>query len=235
MFLTSNEIAALALKNSARASVSVSTATSQSNDVQVARPRPSIDTETRHLTRQSAPEGGTRPPSASPEPKHEGLTVTVGPWTISTDHRADDLDGCAMSRSTEGMDVTLLRTPDTTLLLLQSQNWKLERGKAYTVRVAVGSRSVVAKAWAKSKAVTIELADRFLLRSLSTADALEVRGEGATLRVPLDGSTAALARLDACLNRNYRVGVETNPFVSHSNRPGHRAPRAHWWGVSLFR
>jgi hypothetical protein len=97
-----------------------------------------------------------------------------------------------MNRSTEGMDVTFLRNRDTTLLLLQSQKWNLEHGKTYTVRVAAGSRSVVAKALAKSKALTIELADRFLLRSLSTADTVEVRGEGATLRVPLDGSTAAL-------------------------------------------
>ena len=68
------------------------------------------------------------------------------------------------------------------------------------MRLKAGSRSVEAKGLAESKAVTIALADRSLNKSLSTADVLEVRGEGATLRVPLDGSTAALARLDACLN-----------------------------------
>ena len=229
-----NEIGALAPKNSA-ASVSISTATTQSNDVQVPRPRPSVDTEPRYLARQSAPERGTRPPPASPEPKPSERAETVGPWMISTDHGGYDLDGCAMSRSIEGMDVTFLRNRDTTLLFLQSQKWNLENGKAYAVRVAAGSRSVVAKALAKSNAVTIELADRLLLRSLSTADTLEVRGEGATLRIRLDGSTAALARLNACLDRNNRVGAETNPFVSHSNRRGHYMPRARWWGVSLFR
>ncbi len=52
-----------------------------------------------------------------------------------------------------------------------------------------------------------------------TADVLEVRGEGATLRVPLDGSTAALGRLEACFDKNSRSGVETNPFVSPSRKP----------------
>jgi hypothetical protein len=46
-----------------------------------------------------------------------------------------------------------------------------------------------------------------------------VRGDGATLRVPLDGSTAALRRLEACFNRNSRAGIETNPFVAHSRKP----------------
>jgi hypothetical protein len=50
---------------------------------------------------------------------------------------------------------------------------------------------------AENKAVTIALVDRSLDERLRTADALEVRGEGATLRVPLDGSRAALGRLEA--------------------------------------
>ena len=75
-----------------------------------------------------------------------------------------------------------------------------------------GSRSVEAKALAESKAVTIALADRSLPERLSTVDLLEVRGEGATLRVPLEGSTAALKRLDACLDRNNRAG-DTTLFI----------------------
>ena len=179
-----------------------------------------------------------RPPHASSGAHPQEQTVTVGPWIISTSHKADDFDGCAMSRSTEGMDVTFLRTRDSLLLLLQSQKWNLERGKAYTVRLMAGSRSVEAKALAESKAVTIALADRSLNKSLSTADVLEVRGEGATLRVPLDGSTAALARLDACLDRNNQAVIDTNPFVSPSSRPKHHMRRARdrrWWGVTFFR
>jgi protein-L-isoaspartate(D-aspartate) O-methyltransferase len=65
-----------------------------------------------------------------------------------------------MSRSAEGADITFLRTSDGLLLSLQSPKWKLERGKAYAIRLMAGSRSVEAKALAESKAVTIALADR---------------------------------------------------------------------------
>ena len=240
--LDPTEIAALASKNSVVADISGPPATTQSNGVPVPRPRPPVDTERSNLTRQSVlqgPEEGTmRPPHASSGAHPQEQTATVGPWTISTSHKADDFDGCAMSRSTEGMDATFLRTRDSLLLFLQSQKWKLERGKAYTVHLRAGSRSVEAKALAESKAVTIALADRSLNKNLSTADVLEVRGERATLRVPLDGSTAALARLDACVDRNNQAVVATNPFVSPSNRPRHYVRRArdrHWWGVSFFR
>ena len=240
--LDPTEIAALAAKNSAAADISAPPATTQSNGVPVPRPRPPIDTETSDLTRQSVlqgPEEGTmRPPHASSGTHPQEQTVTVGPWTISTSYKADDFDGCAMSRSTEGMDVTFLRTRDSLLLFLQSQRWNLERGKAYTVRLMAGSRSVEAKALAESKAVTIALADRSFNERLSTVDLLEVRGEGATLRVPLEGSAAALKRLDACLERNNRAGIDSNPFVSPTNRPKRDMRRARdrrWWGVTFFR
>jgi hypothetical protein len=54
---------------------------------------------------------------------------------------------------------------------------------------------------------------------LRIADVLEVKGEGATLRVPLDGSTAALGRLEACFDKNSRSGVDTNPFVAPNRKP----------------
>ena len=114
----------------------------------------------------------------------------------------------------------------------------LERGKAYTVRLMAGSRSVEAKALAESKAVMIALADRSFNERLSTVDLLEVRGEGATLRVPLEGSTAALKRLDACLERNNRAGIDSNPFVSPTSRPKRDMRRARdrrRWGVTFFR
>jgi hypothetical protein len=54
---------------------------------------------------------------------------------------------------------------------------------------------------------------------MRTANILEVKGEGATLKVPLDGSTAALERLEACFEKNSRAGVESNPFVAPNRRP----------------
>jgi hypothetical protein len=91
------------------------------------------------------------------------------------------------------------------LLLLDSAKWKLERGKAYTVVLVAGSRSVDAKALAESKGATIALTDRLLNERIHSAEILELRGEGATLRVPLDGSMAALGRLEICFEKNSRL------------------------------
>ena len=63
------------------------------------------------------------------------------------------------------------------------------------------------------------LVDQAINDGLRTANVLEVRGEGATLRVPLDGSTAALGRLEACYEKNSRLGTDTNPFVAPSRKP----------------
>ena len=125
--LDPTEIAALAAKNSTAADISAAPGSPQSDAVPVPRPRPPIDTETSDLTRQSVlqgPEEGTmRPPHASSGTHPDEETATVGPWTISSSYKADDFDGCAMSRSTEGMDVTFLRTRDSLLLFLRSQKW----------------------------------------------------------------------------------------------------------------
>jgi hypothetical protein len=82
-----------------------------------------------------------------------------------------------------------------------------------------GAHSVEAKALAESKGVTIGLVDRPLNERLRTANSLEIRGEGATLRVPLYGSTAALGRLETCFDKNSRERVEENPFVAPSRKP----------------
>ena len=100
-----------------------------------------------------------------------------------------------------------------------SPQWKLERGKAYTVRLTAGRQSVEAKALAETKGVTIAVADRSFVAGLRTANALEVQGAGAKLHVPLDQSALALERLDMCFEKNAREGPETNPFVAPSRKP----------------
>jgi hypothetical protein len=146
-------------------------------------------------------------------------TISVGPWSITTTYKADKFDSCTMSRSASGLGIAFVRNPDGLLLTLDSTKWKLERGTAYTVRLAAGSRSVDAKALAETKSVTIAFADRSFNSNLRTANMLEVRGEGATIQVPLDGSSMALDRLESCFERNSREGRETNPFVAPSRRP----------------
>jgi hypothetical protein len=145
--------------------------------------------------------------------------VRVGPWAITTTYKGDKFDNCTMSRSAESVGSMFVRNQDGLLLLLDSPAWKLERGKAYSVRLVAGSQTVEAKAMAETKDVTVALADRPFNGRLRTANVLEVRGEGATIRVPLDGSAAAFERLEACFNKNERTSTETNPFVAPSKKP----------------
>ena len=146
-------------------------------------------------------------------------TVSVGPWTIATASKGDKFDSCTMKRSTNDIDITFVRAHDGLLLLLDSSKWKLERGKTYDVTLVAGSRSVQGKAVAETKSVTIALADQPLNERVRSAKVLEVKGEGTTLRVPLDGSTAALGRLETCFEKNSQAGIETNPFVAPSWKP----------------
>jgi hypothetical protein len=157
-------------------------------------------------------------PALGQQPQ-ERQTVMVGPWSITTTYKADKFDSCTMSRSASGLGISFIRNQDGLLLTLDSAKWKLERGSAYTVRLAAGSQSVDAKALAETKGVTIAFADRSFNDNLRKSNFLEVRGEGATVRVPLDGSTMALDRLEACFEKNGREGRETNPFVAPSRRP----------------
>jgi len=145
-------------------------------------------------------------------------TVSVGPWTIATSSKADKFHSCTMSRSSNDLNITFVLSRDGLLLLLDSPKWKLERGKAYDVTLMAGSRSVQEKAQAEARSVTIVLEDRPLHERVRTANILQVKGDGATLKVPLDGSTAALERLEECFEKN-SVGVESNPFVAPARKP----------------
>jgi invasion protein IalB len=145
--------------------------------------------------------------------------IMVGPWSIATTYKADKFDSCTMSRSQSDVGIAFVRNQDGLLLTLDSTKWKLERGAAYAVRLTAGSRSVDAKALAETKSVTIAFADRSFNSNLRTANMLQVRGEGATIQVPLDGSSMALDRLESCFERNSREARESNPFVAPSRRP----------------
>ncbi len=226
------ETAALLAKKTAATGAAISGAMREGGDVPIPRSRPVLDVDARDawthgLPRIASGAVARRPiavaaalsPNTPAMAYADEQTVTVGPWAIATSYKGDNFEGCSMSRSTGELGITFFRAQDGLVLLLESHKWKLDRGRAYMVRLVAGARSVEAKALAESKAVTISLADRVLSGSLRTADVLEVRGAGATLRVPLDGSTAALGRLEACFDKNTRSGVDTNPFVSPTRKP----------------
>jgi hypothetical protein len=141
----------------------------------------------------------------------ENQTVSAGPWTIGPTYKANKLQSCTMSRSDSEPGITFVRAQDGLLAILESQKWKLDRGKSYSVRLTAGSRSVEAKAMAETKKVSITLADSQLNAKLRSVNRLLVQAEGATLLVPLDGSSKAFARLEECFNT--REAPETNPFV----------------------
>lgn len=71
---------------------------------------------------------------------------------------------------------------------------------------------------AEASSVSMNVDDAKFERSLKSASALNVVAAGATIRVPLDSSTAAFDRLDRCVEKNERA-VETNPFVVPARRP----------------
>jgi hypothetical protein len=156
----------------------------------------------------------------------DNQTVTVGAWAIATTFKANKFESCTMSRSEGALGITFVRTQEGLRVILDSPKWKLDRGKAYSVRLFAGSRSVDAKALAETKSVTIALADTRLNSSLRSVRSLEVRGEGATLRVPLDGSSAAFERLGTCsidATRQRRIlcrtqGIGDKSFVAPSRK-----------------
>jgi len=224
------EAAALAAKKTAAARIPAEV--TAAGDIPLPQPRPVTGVLEADLPRQNMPrilkEDSVRGPLAlsvaatvatSAMTYAEEQTVTIGPWTIAAAYKGDRFDNCSMNRSVSELDVTFVRSQDGFLLLLSSPKWKLETGKAYTVRLVTGPRSFEAKALAEPKTVAIPLAERALNEGLRMADVLEVKGEGATLRVPLDGSTAALGRLETCYDKNNRGGVETNPFVAPNRKP----------------
>ncbi len=139
-------------------------------------------------------------------------SIAVGPWSITTESKIGKFDSCTMSRSAGELGISFVRGEDGLSMLLSSPKWKLDRGTSYPVRLVVGSRSVKAQALAERKSVTVALEDSGLVSNLREADVLQVRGEGATLRVPLDESAAAFDRLETCFGK--RETVERNPFIA---------------------
>jgi hypothetical protein len=81
----------------------------------------------------------------------EDEVITVGPWTIAASSKAEKFDSCTMSRSTDDLNASFVRTDDGMALLLDSSKWRLERGKAYEVTLVAGQRSVDARALAETR------------------------------------------------------------------------------------
>ena len=125
-----------------------------------------------------------------------------------------------MSCSASGLGISFIRNQDGLLLNLDSTKWKLERGNAYTVRLAAGSQSVDAKALAETKGVTIAFADRsfnenlgkhMFLKSEERATRFASRWTGALWRstVLKRASRKMVARAERLIRSSRLVGVVT--------------------------
>lgn len=152
--------------------------------------------------------------AAQAQTANEQQAVPIGPWQIEASFTKDQkFDRCMMSRTIDnGIETRFTRDEGGTSLTMTSPRWKLENGKTYPVEFAAGSTSWKTDVTATADTVRVALTDDRFNKAVRNANRLEVRGAGATLKVPLDKSAAALARLERCYENN-RNASETNPFV----------------------
>jgi hypothetical protein len=150
----------------------------------------------------------------------ESKSENIGPWEIEATFKGDKFDRCAISRTLQDeVEVTFVRSDgDGLTLVLQSPNWKLDRGKNYAVRMDLGGQSWDTEVAAESNSVSVGVVDKKFNSGLRGSNALNIVAAGATIRVPLDKSRVALDRLKQCVAKNNRA-IETNPFVAPARQP----------------
>jgi hypothetical protein len=150
----------------------------------------------------------------------EGKSENIGPWEIEATFKGDKLDRCTISRKLDANDIvaSFVQTPDLLTLVLESPNWKLDRGQKYDVKMKLGPQSFDSEVAAESDSVSIDIKDDKFVSGLRSANALNVVAAGATIDVPLDKSTLAFERLEECVEKN-STAVQSNPFVAPSRRP----------------
>lgn len=143
----------------------------------------------------------------------------IGPWQIEAVYTNEKFDRCAITRTLDDdIAVTFVRTGEELSLKLSSPNWKLENGKNYPVTMKLGPQSWDREVAAEASSVSMDVGDAKFVSGLRAANALDVVAAGATIHVPLDGSSAAFERLEQCVAKN-EGAVETNPFVAPARRP----------------
>ena len=149
----------------------------------------------------------------------QSTSENIGPWEIEATYKADKFDRCAISRKLDNEIVArFIRTDEALTFMLESPNWKLERGKQYPVKVSLGPQSWDIDVEAEANSVSIGVDKKKFETGLRNANALNVVAAGATIHVPLDKSRVALERLESCVAKNERA-AETNPFVAPVRQP----------------
>jgi hypothetical protein len=158
-------------------------------------------------------------PMLSAQAVEERKSEAIGPWEIEAVFDGDKFDRCAIHRDVrDGIVARFVRTADGLSLELESPNWKLDRGKTYPVKMAMGPLSFDKEMAAEPNAVSMDIDDEKFESGLRAASALNVVAAGATIRVPLDKSMAAFDRLKQCVEKNDK-SAKTNPFVAPARAP----------------
>jgi hypothetical protein len=124
--------------------------------------------------------------SALAQKAEESKSDNIGPWKIEATFKADKLDHCAISRKTDDVVARFIRTSDGLSVVLESANWKLERGKQYSVRMKAASSSWDTELAAEANSVSGPITDKKFREGLLAANTLSVEGAGATIRIPLE-------------------------------------------------
>ncbi len=146
----------------------------------------------------------------------QGQVRREGPWSIAAFHDQGRFQRCLMARA-EGrahVGFGVAKGIGSVHLVLFSDKWKLAPGTSYPVTLVAGQAVLEAQASSDGPTgVTIDVSrNEDFARSLARAGTLEIRTPATTLRVPLDRSGAALARLDACFAAE--SGTARNPFAA---------------------
>src|SRR5262245_50599043 len=99
-------------------------------------------------------------PTATAFAIEESKSETIGPWEIEAVFKGDTFDRCAIHRELrDGIVARFVRTGDGLSLELESPNWKLERGKNYPVKMAMGPLSFDTEVAAESDSVSMAIKD----------------------------------------------------------------------------
>ena len=158
--------------------------------------------------------------SAAAAAPSETDSVMVGPWKVEALSRNAKFLSCAMSRTTQDeVEVKLSRDSQGLLLRMASPKWRLGHGKSYPVDLVAGNLDEQAEVSANGDAVSLRLTDEEFVGKLAQENELDVKGAGSTIKVALDGSAAALERLNSCYDKNAKNSTEANPFVAPKQKP----------------
>lgn len=154
-------------------------------------------------------------PDGSADRSPVGAPVRIGPWTVQAwNTRAGAFSHCTLHRLDSGFVAAFSRSASGYGLALGSIRWHLREPSSFPVLLTAGTAQTQAQALATGERVVSiglqrnpALVPR-IVNEFKAADALEIRIEGETFRIPSDGAEPALAELDRCWREHRHLADE---------------------------